>query len=197
MGREARCRVRHEGTVSEGRALLETDELLVRGELRLSIDRKRIRSVSVSDGWLEVEHDGGVVGFELGRQAQRWADSILNLRSRLDKLDVKPGQRVLVEGSVAAEFVRELRERAPDDGSPADLIFLAVESPADLERLADLEGSLERGGAIWVIRPKGRKDVTEGGVMAAGRAAGLVDVKVARFSDTHTAEKFVIPLDRR
>jgi len=29
------------------------------------------------------------------------------------------------------------------------------------------------------------------------KAAGLVDVKVVRFSDTHTAEKFVIPLASR
>jgi hypothetical protein len=33
--------------------------------------------------------------------------------------------------------------------------------------------------------------------MAAGKAAGLVDVKVVRFSETHTAEKFVIPKSRR
>ena len=30
--------------------------------------------------------------------------------------------------------------------------------------------------------------------MAAGKAAGLVDVKVVGFSPTHTAEKFVIPV---
>jgi hypothetical protein len=34
--------------------------------------------------------------------------------------------------------------------------------------------------------------------MKAGKTAGLVDVKVVRFSDTHTAEKYVIPVkDRR
>ena len=33
--------------------------------------------------------------------------------------------------------------------------------------------------------------------MAAGKAAGLVDVKVVKFSETHTAEKFVIPVARR
>lgn len=33
--------------------------------------------------------------------------------------------------------------------------------------------------------------------MAAGKEAGLVDVKVARFSETLTAEKFVIPVQRR
>jgi hypothetical protein len=33
--------------------------------------------------------------------------------------------------------------------------------------------------------------------MEAGKAAGLVDVKVISFSDTHTGEKFVIPLALR
>ena len=52
-------------------------------------------------------------------------------------------------------------------------------------------------GALWIIRPKGVKEITEAETMAAGKAAGLVDVKVVRFSDTHTAEKFVIPLASR
>jgi hypothetical protein len=33
--------------------------------------------------------------------------------------------------------------------------------------------------------------------MRAGKAAGLVDVKVVSFSATHTAEKFVIPVRAR
>jgi hypothetical protein len=36
-----------------------------------------------------------------------------------------------------------------------------------------------------------------GNVMAAGKAAGLVDVKVIGFSPSHTAEKFVIPISAR
>ena len=39
--------------------------------------------------------------------------------------------------------------------------------------------------------------ITEMEVMKAGKAAGLVDVKVVRYSDTHTAEKYVIPLRLR
>ena len=46
-------------------------------------------------------------------------------------------------------------------------------------------------------RPKARKDITEAETMAAGKRAGLVDVKVVSFSDTHTAEKFVIPVAKR
>lgn len=33
--------------------------------------------------------------------------------------------------------------------------------------------------------------------MTAGKQAGLVDVKVVSFSETHTAEKFVIPVAKR
>jgi hypothetical protein len=58
-------------------------------------------------------------------------------------------------------------------------------------------GALKRNGAIRVVYPKGRKDITENDVRQAGLRAGLVDVKVARFSETHTALKFVIPVRRR
>jgi hypothetical protein len=57
-----------------------------------------------------------------------------------------------------------------------------------------IKQSLKPNGALWVIRPKGRPAISERAVMAAGKAAGLVDVKVVSFSPTHTAEKFVIPV---
>ena len=62
-----------------------------------------------------------------------------------------------------------------------------------LDRLRALKRSLKPNGALWVIRPKGSAAISESEVMAAGKKAGLVDVKVVSFSETHTAEKFVIP----
>lgn len=63
--------------------------------------------------------------------------------------------------------------------------------------LEKLKSYLKPEGAIWIIRPKGVTAITENDVMVGGKKAGLVDVKVARFSDTHTAEKFVIPKSKR
>ena len=57
--------------------------------------------------------------------------------------------------------------------------------------------SLRRDGAIWVIYPKGRKDIREVDVIRAGVEAGYVDNKIVRFSDSHTAMRLVIPLSRR
>jgi hypothetical protein len=78
-----------------------------------------------------------------------------------------------------------------------DVIFVAANEQSDLERLVTVQKFLKRDGAIWVIRPKGSPLISEGEVRKAGKAAGLVDIKVARFSETHTAEKFVIPVSRR
>ncbi|MEP6915348.1 MAG: hypothetical protein ABJC89_06860 [Acidobacteriota bacterium] len=66
-----------------------------------------------------------------------------------------------------------------------------------LPRLERLRSAIQPDGAVWVIRPKGRQEITEADVMAAGKHAGLVDVKVVSFFSTHTAEKFVIPVRLR
>jgi hypothetical protein len=115
---------------------------------------------------------------------------------------VKPGTRVSLIAVGDKDFVREVR-RITDDvtigraATACDIIFFGAISAKELVRLATLKTSLKPNGALWVIRPKGRKEISERAVMDAGKAAGLVDVKVVSFSETHTAEKFVIPLAAR
>ena len=60
-----------------------------------------------------------------------------------------------------------------------------------MRELPLLQRRLTKAGALWVIRPKGHPAISEDDVLQGGRAAGLVDVKVVRFSETHTAGKFV------
>ena len=116
-------------------------------------------------------------------------------RSRIEKLGVKPGQSILLVGLTDALFVAELQERGARlaRSTVPDLIFCAIESRAALQKLPELARRMKRDGALWTIRPKGSPHVSEADVMKAGKAAGLVDIKVVRFSDTHTAEKFVVP----
>jgi hypothetical protein len=77
----------------------------------------------------------------------------------------------------------------------AAIVFYAAERRADLKRMAKL--APDGKGALWVIYPKGSAAIREIEVIEAGRAAGLKDVKVASFSATHTALKFVVPVERR
>jgi hypothetical protein len=202
MGQEAACEARFGGQVSVGKALLETDALIFRGAFRLSIPLRSIRTAEASDGLLHVTSPEGTAVFGLGAQAEKWAHKIRNPRTLVDKLDVKTGVRVSLCGVFDASFREQLNARTSDirEGKPAkdsDLIFLQVAGVKDLARLTPLQSSLKRNGGIWVVYPKGREDITESGVLQAGRQSGLVDTKIARFSDTHTAHKFVIPLARR
>ena len=197
MGLEAKCVVRVNGAPHPGTALLETDELIVRGPARMRIPFTSITSVDASDGVLRVLHAAGEAELELGAAAAKWAEKIRSPRSLLDKLGAKPGMMVSVIGDFDADFVRDLGERvgavsladAPRKGS--DLVFLLADGRAQLSRLAALASALAPGGAIWVVHPKGKGALKDTEIFAAGEAVGLTATKVVRFSETLTGEKLV------
>jgi hypothetical protein len=202
MGAESKCTLTFGKTRADGKALLETDALIFRGgDVRLSVPYKQMSSVEAKDGTLRVKFPEGLAVFAVGDVAPRWAEKILNPPSRVDKLGVKADHAVIVHGVEDEGFARELKARGARVSTrlaaEADIIFYGAESRPALSKLQALQKYLKRDGAIWVIRPRGVDAITETDVMKAGKAAGLVDVKVARFSDTHTAEKFVIPVKDR
>jgi hypothetical protein len=125
----------------------------------------------------------------------------LSPKSLIDKLGVKPGARVSVLGVDDAAFLTELELAGADVSrrrrTHSDLLFVRIESTMDLARLTKIEPYMKPSGAVWAVFRRGRKVVREVDVIGAGVAAGLVDNKVVRFSDTHTALRFVIPLARR
>lgn len=198
MGNEALTRLRTKDGVTAGKALLETDHVLFRAEgLRLKLPFKELTSVEAREGELRLGHSGETLVLELGAQAETWARKILNPKGLLDKLGVKPGQRVSVIGAGDSGFLAELRARTDDviEGEAApesDAVFVAVEGPDDMRRMTELRGRIKPDGAVWVVFRKGRKDFNENDVLRLGLESGLVDVKVVRFSETHTASKFVI-----
>lgn len=202
MGQEATCTLRIENKVSRGTALLESTELIFRGDVRRVIPFCEMKGVKAADGELRFQCREGLVRLELGPQAEKWAHKILHPPSLLDKLGVKPGMAVSVLGIHEKEFaaqlgIREARLAKEKPQKDSELIFLAAEQAQDLNQLPALEKFLKSAGAVWVVYPKGRKEITEAGVLAAGKSAGFVDVKVCSFSATHTALKFVIPTARR
>jgi hypothetical protein len=203
MGAEASCTLRFKGRTSAGRARLETDVLEFRGgDVRLSMPFKQMLKITARAGTLSVTVPEGTASFELGASASRWAEKILHPRSRLEKIGVRPHWRASAIGVDDREFLDQL-ERAVAEltigrlARDRDAIFVGATDASQLQRLRRVRTVIKPGGAVWVIRPKGRPEISEGAVRAAGRAAGLVDVKVVSFSDTHTAEKFVIPLSKR
>jgi hypothetical protein len=193
MGQELECRMRYQRRTLSGKAYLETDHLLFRGDERVKIALKDVKAARATDGVLTLEFAGGPAALELGAAAEKWAQKILHPPTRADKLGVKPGVTVRLVGDFDAAFLEELRATEIVKGK-ADLVFFLAPDRQVLERTPKLALSLKPAGALWIVYPKGVSAIREIEVLHAGRAAGLKDVKVASFSTTHTALKFVIPL---
>jgi hypothetical protein len=202
VGNELNCKVKFGEQRSEGKALLETSEILFRGEFRLKIPFSTIKSAKAVDGELRLQTAEGLAVFHLGAAAQKWCDKILHPKSRIEKLGVKPEARVPLLGEFEPEFLREVTglTKSVSQGkvaSDSECIFFAADSKQDLAALPKIARAIHGAAALWIVYPKGQKHITENDVLAAGRKTGLKDVKVVGFSSTHTALKFVIPLSNR
>ncbi|MGQ0642032.1 MAG: hypothetical protein ACT4P6_14875 [Gemmatimonadaceae bacterium] len=202
MGLEAMCAVKIGLRRHTGKALLESDHVLLRlPNERVKIPFGDIEKMEAKDGQLSIKHRGGSATIYLGAAALKWADKIRNPKSLMDKLGVKPGMRVAVFGVDDADFLLQLAERTGGAGKPGhavDMIFFGTEEVESLARLTALKRTLKSDGAIWVVHRKGKgATIRDTDVFAAAKRVGLVDNKVAAFSATHTAERLVIPVKDR
>jgi len=201
VGAEAQCAVTFNRQTSTGKALLETNEIIFRGDFRLKIDLKSITALDAKSGKLNVTWPGGTATFALGDMALSWAEKIRNPKGLLEKLGIKPGQRIVVLHVRDEGFASQLRDagasvstRAVKD---ADAIFLGAETLAGLAGMRQLVAHIKRDGAIWTVTPKGKGGIKDIDIMGIAKAAGLVALKVVSFSETHSANKFVIPKSAR
>jgi len=205
VGNEANCVARFGKQKARGKALLETSELVFRSEdgaIRLKFTFAEIKSAAAADGELRLELPEGAAVFELGANAAKWCEKILHPKTRLEKLGIQPNASVSLIGDLHADFLAELRTQTKNVSNgkvaaDAQWIFFAADSSKDLSQVSKFAKSLKGAAALWIVYPKGQKQITENDVLAAGRKSGLKDVKVVGFSPNHTALKFVIPLGKR
>ncbi len=202
MGSELNCKVRYGKESLDGKALLETSEVLFRGGFRLKIPFASIKSAKAADGELRLETADGLVVFEIGPAAEKWREKILHRKTRIEKIGVKPGAKISLLGRFETDFLAELEPLAGSVtkgkvAADSDTIFFAADSTKALSVVAKIATSLKGARALWIVYPKGQKSITENDVIAVGRKAGLKDVKVVGFSARHTALKFVLPLTKR
>jgi hypothetical protein len=133
----------------------------------------------------------------------REAERDYSHRKLVDKLGIRSEQIITVIGVDDAAFLDELAERVPNFSTgtpqdPCDLIFYAVEDRSDLLEIKALARLIVKAGAIWAVYPKGHpQQIRDTDIIAAAKAAALVDNKVCKFSETHTALRLCIPVAKR
>lgn len=208
VGYEAKCRVRvvENGAAREadGTVLLETDELVVRGDARVRVKRADIQRIARRAGAVTVTSPRATITLSLGEPAaERWEKKLGEAPKRLiDKLDVKPGAAVLLIGTHDDALCAQLAERTSvvsraRTSKNRDVVFVDVRGAADMSRIARANSAITDDGAIWVVHPKGPNGVADTTIFAKAKELGLTATKVARVSDTLTAEKLVRPVASR
>lgn len=208
MGYEAKCRARVEergAGVREADAtvLLETDELIVRGEARIRVARSAIAKVATRNGVVTITAPNATISLSLGAAAATWEAKLKEAPKRLiDKLDVKPGAKVWLAGVDDETLIRELAERTVNvsrgtSASRCDVVFVQVNTEDQLGRIAKAANAITPDGAVWVVHPKGKAGIADTTIYANAKALGLTYTKVARVSETLTAEKLVWPVAQR
>lgn len=203
MGLEAECTVRVGRKSAAGRALLEGEVLLFRGDMSLRFPFEEMRDVSVDGDALVVKTADQEARFEIGGPiAERWLRLIKEPKSLFEKLEVGPQSRVAVVDIFDSMFLTALRERTASvaegrvpEGAP--VVFFGAETKDALRKVQLLRARMIETGVLWIVRPKGVKTITEADVFEAAKFNSLVDTKVVAFSKTHTAHKLVIPVELR
>ncbi len=206
MGYETKCRVRVDdgsGQIREADAaavLLETDELIVRGDARIRVPRNSIKNVTRRAGVVTVTSPVATVALTLGAEAaEKWQKKLEEPPKKLiDKLDVKTDAKIWLWGIGEEPLIAQVAERAANTvtgsrASGCDLVFVQIDADRQLERIDRAAEAIVDHGAIWVVHPKGKAGVADTAIFARARQLGLTYTKVVRISETLTAEKLVWP----
>src|SRR5215472_9638399 len=143
MGREIQCRAKSGGKWHQGKALLETSEIIFRSDLRLKIPFASLKSVIARDGELHLKWAGDTAVFELGPQAEKWAHTILHPKSTTEKLGIKSGLKISAIQMPEDATMKDARKTAAEfaEDKPlkdSDAIFLGATAEAELKSIKKL-----------------------------------------------------------
>jgi hypothetical protein len=196
MGREANCDCRwgdREGRVT---ALLESNELIVRGAIRARTDLRALEQVNARDDRLEFTVAGKQISLALGAaRARSWAQAIIAGPPTLArKLGVTAETWLYVHGTIDDDALKAAVSGAKEVNvalDEADLAIVRTDDGVALERWIDGLVSEQRVPPIWVVFAKGRgAALGENAVREPMRRAGYIDLKVAGVSEQLSALKF-------
>jgi hypothetical protein len=197
MGREVRCACRWGDARGQVTALLETTEVIVRGELRARVARASLRDVTVRGGTLAFVADGKIVELDLGaKAAASWAAALSKpLPTLARKLGITPETRLYVSLEVEDESLQAACAEAASTAASiakADVAIVLAGDGAGIASWLNATRSKQRVPPVWIVYAKGRSSTFgETAVRDAMRAAGFMDTKVASVSEALTALRFV------
>lgn len=191
MGREAATRLTYGGTKGEGRALLESDELILRGAVKARLPRADLSNARVEGDDLTIDTPAGPLHLGLGAvEAGRWLAALAKPAPTLaDKLGVKAGMMIWSR-RVDADPTLSAALAGATQGAPSEAALgVAVVETADaLEETLAERGA---GGApLWLVYRKGAQGFGDAAIRGRMRELGFVDSKSCAVSTAFTATRY-------
>lgn len=194
MGREANCACAWGGKRGRVKVLLESNELILRGELRDVIPRSALGAVRISGDWLEVAVGRKKLALELGaRAAVQWAAALAKPPPTLaSKLGVSAEAKCLLVGKADdAALVRAIADHRARTAAQAAMIVAVIRSEKELH--AAEARARAAGLPVWCVYAKGKAAVVgDAAVRAFMRAHGFMDNKTCAVSETLTATRYAL-----
>jgi hypothetical protein len=196
MGREAEGHAHWQSAVGAVRAYLESDGIILRGEVRARLRRDALRDWRVEGEDLRLVADGGELILTLGpKEAAAWVRALDKpVPSLAAKLGVSASARALVIGGPAPEEIALAVAGATSPGPEGATVIIAVlTGPGDLE--AALVAGRTHRLRVWCVHSKGRgAAVPDAMVREAFRAADWMDIKTSAVSEGFSAMLYRPPV---
>ena len=197
MGREATCDCTFDGTTAKVKALLETNEIILRGPIRLTAPLKALKSIRVESESLCFSLDKHPIQLHLGaKAAESWAKKLKTPPPTLaDKLGIT-GKTIRTIGPIDDKaLLSALTSAALVRAEDPEVILAQVDTPEALATtLRAAKPQLDRSVPIWLVYRKGPGHaINEKLIRSTLRALGYMDTKVASVSEHLTALRFNLP----
>lgn len=193
MGREVVIHAEVGNEAGEVRVLLESQELILRGEIRRRVPKVRITGLVIEGDMLCFRHDSEHYRLALGeKMAVSWAEAITKPPPSLRaKLGLDKGGLALLYGEIDDSPLAEAISGAvTEDPDQAVLIVALINCAADLETAFALWQQTP-ALPIWTIYPKGKATgFGDAAVRESLRARGLRDSKSCAVSERLTATRY-------
>jgi hypothetical protein len=192
MGKEAAIRAEVGDSSGDVRALLERDELILRGEIRRRFSRTVLEDLQVADGVLSFTGAGQPVRLHLGDAAATWHTAITTPPPSLRaKIGLARGAKALLHGACDdADLASALDGVLTEDGTEAAMLVACITGPEDLAAAVAVQARYPRL-PIWAVYPKGRNvPFGDSAIREALRANGFRDTKSCAVSARLTATRY-------
>lgn len=196
MGKEASCLCQYSCQTYQVKVVLESTELIFRGELKKRIARTSISNVAANDETLSFQADGEIISLALGEvEAARWQRALVTPPPSLaQKLGIASNTCVQIYGEIDDGDLHDALQIAAQTSKQAGNLFLArINDLPDLQTVTKLLPRLSKEGTpIWIIYPKGSgQPLSESHIRSTLRALGFIDNKIASISSKLTGLRFV------